>query len=82
MPYREGTDMQWVGVEASDATLRWLWEKKLALVGSDNPTFERAPLNTTILGMPRTLHEVFIGGWGMSIGRFGLIWAVNKRLNY
>ncbi|KAJ7905876.1 hypothetical protein B0H13DRAFT_2508468 [Mycena leptocephala] len=70
LPYREGADMQWVGVEASDATLRWLWEKKLALVGSDNPTFERAPLNTTILGMPRTLHEVFIGGWGMSIVEF------------
>ncbi|KAJ6463163.1 hypothetical protein C8R47DRAFT_1157802 [Mycena vitilis] len=55
------------GIEASDATLRWLWEKKISLIGSDNPTVERAPLNTTILGARRTLHEVFLGGWGQSI---------------
>lgn len=30
----------WVGMEASEASLRWLWEKKLSLVGADNPAFE------------------------------------------
>ncbi|KAJ7614242.1 hypothetical protein DFH06DRAFT_1307585 [Mycena polygramma] len=66
LPFR-GEDA-WVGVEASDATLRWLWKRKFALVGSDNPTFERAPLtNATILGERRTMHEVFLGGWGQSI---------------
>ncbi|KAJ6564221.1 hypothetical protein B0H19DRAFT_942217, partial [Mycena capillaripes] len=68
LPFRE--DAAWVGVEASDTTLRWLWDKKLSLVGSDNPTFERAPFNTTILGARRTLHEVFLGGWGQSIVEF------------
>ncbi|KAJ7618286.1 hypothetical protein DFH06DRAFT_1236829 [Mycena polygramma] len=65
LPFEE--DQTWAGIEASDATLRWLWEKKISLIGSDNPTVERAPLNTTILGARRTLHEVFLGGWGQSI---------------
>ncbi|KAJ7268007.1 hypothetical protein C8J57DRAFT_1326368 [Mycena rebaudengoi] len=68
LPYREERDF--IGVEASDKTLRWLWEKKLALVGSDNPAFESMPFNATIGGVPRSLHQVFIGGWGQSIVEF------------
>lgn len=30
----------WVGVEPSEQSLRWLWEKKFSLVGGDNPAFE------------------------------------------
>ncbi|KAJ7487033.1 hypothetical protein FB451DRAFT_1363175 [Mycena latifolia] len=70
LPFREDADAQWLGVEASDATLRWLWEKKLSLVGSDNPAFESVPFNGTIGGVPRALHQVFIGGWGQSIVEF------------
>ncbi|KAJ6543550.1 hypothetical protein DFH09DRAFT_1173341 [Mycena vulgaris] len=71
LPFREGADAQFLGVEASDATLRWLWEKKLSLVGSDNPAFESMPLNVApIDGVPRSLHQVFIGGWGLSIVEF------------
>jgi hypothetical protein len=29
-----------VGMDASEASLRWLWERKLSLVGADNPAFE------------------------------------------
>jgi len=29
-----------VGMEASDASTAWLWEKKLSIVGADNPAFE------------------------------------------
>ncbi|KAJ7193466.1 hypothetical protein GGX14DRAFT_588764 [Mycena pura] len=70
LPFREGAAVQWVGVEASDATLRWLWDKKVALVGADNPTFESAPLSGVIDGAVRNLHMVFIGGWGQSIVEF------------
>ncbi|KAJ7221261.1 hypothetical protein GGX14DRAFT_353731, partial [Mycena pura] len=42
LPFLEGAAVQWVGVEASDATLCWLWDKKVAL-GSDNPTFKSVP---------------------------------------
>jgi hypothetical protein len=47
---------------ASDESLAWLWEKKLAFVGADNPAFESLPFNKTIGGVPRSLHQVFIGG--------------------
>ncbi|KAJ6603606.1 hypothetical protein DFH09DRAFT_1270369 [Mycena vulgaris] len=67
LPHREESDAQWLGVEASDATLCWLWKKKLLLVGSENPAFESVPFNGTIEGVPRALHQVLIGGWGQSI---------------
>ncbi|KAJ7764003.1 hypothetical protein DFH07DRAFT_812306 [Mycena maculata] len=56
-----------IGMEASDSMLRWLWKKKLSLVGTDNPAFESVPFNATIDGVPRALHQVFIRGWGQSI---------------
>ncbi|KAJ7136749.1 hypothetical protein C8R44DRAFT_868869 [Mycena epipterygia] len=67
LPYRADTDAQWLAVEASDATPRWLWANKLSLVGSDNPMFESVPFNGTIGGVPRALYQLFIGGWGQSI---------------
>lgn len=51
-----------VGFEASDTSLEWLWSKKLALVGSDNPAFESLPFDKVVDGVPRSLHQVFIGG--------------------
>ncbi|KFA54522.1 hypothetical protein S40293_08937 [Stachybotrys chartarum IBT 40293] len=59
-----------IGMEASDESLRWLWEKKLSLVGADNPAFESVPFNRTILGEARSLHQVFLAGWGQSIVEF------------
>jgi hypothetical protein len=49
-------------MNASDDSLAWLWEKKLALVGADNPAFESTPFDKTISGVPRSMHQVFIGG--------------------
>ena len=51
-----------VGMNASDDSLAWLWEKKLALVGADNPAFESTPFDKTVSGVPRSMHQVFIGG--------------------
>jgi hypothetical protein len=51
-----------VGMNCSDDSLAWLWEKKLALVGADNPAFESLPFDKTIGGVPRSMHQVFIGG--------------------
>jgi hypothetical protein len=51
-----------VGFEASDESARWLWEKKFAVVGADNPAFERLPFRGRIGGTERSLHEVFIAG--------------------
>ncbi|KAI0400458.1 hypothetical protein F4802DRAFT_584691 [Xylaria palmicola] len=60
----------WVGVESSDRSLRWLWEKKLSLVGADNVAFESSAMNFEIGGHIRSLHQIFIGGWGQSIVEF------------
>ena len=49
-------------MNASDDSLAWLWEKKLSLVGADNPAFESLPFDKSIGGVPRSLHQVFIGG--------------------
>ena len=62
LPYRNASDANWIGVIANDDTAEWLWEKKLALVGADNPAFESVPFNGTIDGTPRSLHQMFIGG--------------------
>ncbi|KAJ7190087.1 hypothetical protein GGX14DRAFT_606520 [Mycena pura] len=71
LPYREGNDAQFLGMEATDEMLRWLWDKKLALVGSDNPAFESLPLGLGFIdGVQRSLHQVFLGGWGQSIVEF------------
>ncbi|KAI1259589.1 putative cyclase-domain-containing protein [Xylariaceae sp. FL1019] len=57
-----------VGMDASEESLRWLWEKKLSIVGADNPAFEKTPFEwITDDGIARSLHQVFIGGWGQSI---------------
>ncbi|KAI8944680.1 hypothetical protein F4801DRAFT_599402 [Xylaria longipes] len=59
-----------IGMEASDRSLRWLWEKKLSLVGADNPGFESSSFSFEIDGHERSLHQVFIGGWGQNIVEF------------
>ncbi|KAK5687600.1 hypothetical protein LTS10_001740 [Elasticomyces elasticus] len=58
------------GLLAADETLEWLWDKKLSLVAADNPAFESTPFTQVISGVPRSLHQIFIGGWGMSILEF------------
>ncbi|KAK0477853.1 hypothetical protein IW261DRAFT_1484263 [Armillaria novae-zelandiae] len=66
LPFRDHFDF--LGVEASDKMLKWMWNKKLSIVGSDNIAFEPGTLTVTIDGMPgRNLHQAFIGGWGQSI---------------
>ncbi|ESK83627.1 hypothetical protein Moror_12037 [Moniliophthora roreri MCA 2997] len=59
-----------IGIEPSEETLEWIWKHKVSVVGADNPTFEVAPLNVIILGETRSLHQIFLGGWGLSIVEF------------
>jgi len=67
VPFR-GDDYAFIGVETSEDTLRWVWDHKLALVGSDNPAFERIPFgNAAPSGPARSLHQVLLSGWGVHI---------------
>ncbi len=42
LPFRDHFDF--LGVEASDEMLEWVWNKKLSIVGSDNIAFEPGAL--------------------------------------
>uniref|UniRef100_A0A0W0FQD5 Uncharacterized protein n=1 Tax=Moniliophthora roreri TaxID=221103 RepID=A0A0W0FQD5_MONRR len=59
-----------IGIEASEETLEWVWNRKVSVVGADNPAFEVSPLNAIIHGEARSLHQIFLGGWGLSIVEF------------
>ena len=50
------------GLLASEETLKWVWDKKLALIGGDNPAVETSPFEWSIDGIPRSMHQVFLGG--------------------
>ena len=79
----ERASPDFLGVEASAATLKWLWESGFAAVASDAPSFERAPIagsHTAIGGIwagepweeemqtGGLLHQWLLGGWGVPIG--------------
>lgn len=61
---------QFAGLEAGEATLRWLWENQFAAVASDSPSFEPSPIAGP-QGPPEfQLHQWLLAGWGMPIGEY------------
>ncbi|KAK7047148.1 hypothetical protein VNI00_006813 [Paramarasmius palmivorus] len=68
IPYGSGDA---IGIETSEDTLKWIWEKKVSLVGADNPAFEPLPNTERVLGgQKRNLHQIFLAGWGLNIVEF------------
>jgi kynurenine formamidase len=53
-----------IGVESSEATLRWIWDQGFAAVAGDQPSFEAWPCQNTDFW----LHEWLLAGWGLPIG--------------
>ncbi|KAG9846793.1 hypothetical protein KCU98_g689, partial [Aureobasidium melanogenum] len=53
-----------IGVESSEKTVRWMWEKGFAAVAGDQPSFEAWPCQNT----DYLLHEWLLAGWGLPIG--------------
>lgn len=53
-----------IGVESSQATLRWIWDLELAAVVGDMPSFEAYPCQNELF----FLHEWLLAGWGIPIG--------------
>ncbi|KAK7455906.1 hypothetical protein VKT23_010946 [Stygiomarasmius scandens] len=70
LPFRDTSEDFWIGIEPSEDTLRWVWEKKLSLLGADNTGVEPHPLGAIIGGELRSLHQIFIGGWGLNLVEF------------
>ncbi|TXT07523.1 hypothetical protein VHUM_03243 [Vanrija humicola] len=52
-----------IGVQTGEEAMRWHWDKGFAAVASDAMAYEAWPP----LSRP-SLHEVFLGGWGLPIG--------------
>lgn len=53
-----------IGVESSEATLRWFWDEGFSAVAGDMPSFEAWPCQNT----EHWLHEWLLAGWGVPIG--------------
>ncbi|RAH46739.1 uncharacterized protein BO95DRAFT_513721 [Aspergillus brunneoviolaceus CBS 621.78] len=57
-----------IGLEASEAAVRWLWAHQFAAVAGDAPSFERAPIRGAHADPRFNLHEWVLAGWGCPIG--------------
>ncbi|QUC22866.1 uncharacterized protein UV8b_07107 [Ustilaginoidea virens] len=53
-----------MGLESSEETLRWIWDKELAAIAGDHPSMEAWPCQN----MAFQLHPWLLAGWGMPIG--------------
>lgn len=57
-----------IGVEATENMLRWLWKHQFGAVAGDAPSFERAPIRGPQADPQYNLHEWVLAGWGCPIG--------------
>jgi hypothetical protein len=53
-----------IGIESSERTSRWLWERSPAAIAGDQPIMEAWPCQDKRFW----LHEWLLAGWGMPIG--------------
>lgn len=67
-----------IGVEASEKTLRWLWKHQFGAVAGDAPSFERAPIRGPHADPNYNLHEWVLAGWGCPVGELFDLEAVSK----
>jgi len=67
------TPTDWIGLETSVNTARWLWNSGFAACGGDQPGWESFPIWRTPEegGLENlSLHEIMLSGFGMPIGKF------------
>ena len=57
-----------MGLEATLDSLRWLWDNQFAAVASDSPAFERGPINAAFNDPDINIHQWCLAGWGLPIG--------------
>ncbi|KAH8702100.1 hypothetical protein BGW36DRAFT_458878 [Talaromyces proteolyticus] len=59
---------KFVGIESSEATLRWFWQNKFAAVAGDAVAVESAPVQGPQIPQEWSLHQWCLAGWGMPLG--------------
>lgn len=57
-----------LGLEATQESLRWLWESRFAAIASDSPSFERGPVNGPYNHPDVSIHQWALAGWGLPLG--------------
>jgi hypothetical protein len=57
-----------LGLEATQDSLRWLWESRFAAIASDAAGFERGPATGPYNDPDVSIHQWALAGWGMPIG--------------
>ncbi|KAI1287853.1 hypothetical protein F5Y03DRAFT_380264 [Xylaria venustula] len=57
-----------LGLEATQASLRWLGEKEFAAIASDSPSFERGPATGPYNDPDVSIHQWCLAGWGLPLG--------------
>ena len=55
-----------IGLESSEATLRWVWEQGFAALAGDQPSVEAWPCQDQRFW----LHEWCLAGWGLPLGEY------------
>lgn len=58
---------QFIGIEASEQMVRFLWDSKIAAIAGDQPAMEQCPLGVYSKG-EYMIHEWCLAGWGMPLG--------------
>jgi kynurenine formamidase len=53
-----------IGLESSETTLRWIWDRGFAALVGDHPSMEAWPCQNT----DYMLHEWLLAGWGLTLG--------------
>lgn len=51
----DGSGLHWRGLEASDAIAEFLWDRRIAIIGADNPAVENSPGDPAIGSLHRRL---------------------------
>ncbi len=57
-----------LGLEATQDSLRWLWENRFAAIAGDASGFERGPATGPYNHPDVSIHQWALAGWGMPIG--------------
>ncbi|KAH8892356.1 hypothetical protein GQ53DRAFT_647400 [Thozetella sp. PMI_491] len=70
-----------LGVEATENSLRWLWESRFAAIAGDAPAFERSPMAGPYNPPDRNIHQWCLAGWGMPIGEMFDLEDLSKECN-
>ncbi|KUL92424.1 hypothetical protein ZTR_02269 [Talaromyces verruculosus] len=59
---------KFVGIESSEATLRWFWKNQFAAVASDAVAVESSPVDGPQVPPEWSLHQWCLAGWGLPLG--------------